>query len=116
YNDNIGFLVDTDVSYAATGPGTTAGLPAAASAPGGAVPVATGVYNGIYLLDAMATFKVSKELTLDAGLTLLPYSHNVLTGASRQATLSSFPTFFAANSQRANRDVGVQIRGLLFDD
>jgi len=74
FNDNIGFLVDTDVSYAGTGPGTTAGLPAAASAPGGAVPVATGVYNGIYLLDAMATFKVSKELTLDAGLTLLPYS------------------------------------------
>jgi len=117
YNDNIGFLVDTDVSYA-TGPGTNPQVPAAGVPPaaGGASPTATGVYNGIFLLDAMATYKVGKELTFDAGLTLLPYSHNVLTSASRQATLSAFPVFFAANSQRSNRDVGVQIRGLLFDD
>ena len=115
FNDNIGFLVDTDVAYA-TGPGTNPNVPAAGTAPGGASPTATGVYNGIYLLDAIATYKVSKELTIDAGLMLLPYNHNVLTSSSRQATLSAFPTFFASNSQRSNRDVGILIRGLLLDD
>ena len=113
FNDNIGFLITTDVSYA-TGPGTSPNVPAAGV--GGASPTATGVYNGIFLLDAIATYKVSKELTIDAGLMLLPYSHNVITSSSRQATLSAFPVFFASNSQRSNRDVGFLIRGLLLDD
>ena len=113
FNDNIGFLLATDVSYA-TGPGTSPNVPAAGA--GGASPTATGVYNAIYLLDAIATYKVSKELVIDAGLMLLPYSHNVITSTARQATLSAFPTLFASNSQRANRDVGFLIRGLLLED
>jgi hypothetical protein len=117
FNDNIGFILSTDVSYA-TGPGTNPNVPAAAVPPaaGGASPTATGVYNAMYLLDAIATYKVSKELVIDAGQMLLPYSHNVITSSSRLATLSTFPTFFAANAQRNNRDVGFLIRGLLVDD
>jgi len=117
FNDNIGFLVDTDVSYAATGPGTTAGLPAAASAPGGAAPTATSVYNGIYLLDAVATYKFGKELMLDAGLMLLPsLTHNGLTSGAKYASVNNFASYFSPNSQRGTRDVGVGIRGLIIDD
>jgi hypothetical protein len=116
FNDNIGFLVDTDVSYA-TGPGTSPNVPAAASAPGGASPTATSVYNALYLLDAVATYKVGKEFMLDAGLMLLPsLTHNGLTSGSRYASVNNFTSFFSPNSQRATRDVGVGIRGLLLDD
>jgi hypothetical protein len=116
FNDNIGFLVDTDVSYA-TGPGTSPNVPAAGSAPGGASPTATSVYNGIYLLDAVATYKVSKEFLFDAGLMLLPsLTHNGLTSGSRYVTVNNFVSYFSPNSQRGTRDVGLGIRGLLFDD
>jgi hypothetical protein len=108
FNDNIGFLVDTDVSYA-TGPGTTTNAPANTTA--------TGVYNGIYLLDAVATYKVSKELLFDAGLMLLPsLTHNGLTSGSRYVTVNNFVSYFSPNSQRGTRDVGFGIRGLLLDD
>jgi len=116
FNDNIGFLIDTDVSYA-TGPGTTPNVPAAGAAPGGASPTATGVYNGIYLLDAVAMYKVSKEFQLDAGLMLISgMNHNALTSGAKYASVNNFTTYFSANSQRATRDVGVAIRGLLLDD
>ena len=95
YDDHIGFLVDTDVSYG-TG--------------------ATGFNNGLFLLDAMVSYRVGKELIVDAGLMLLPYSHDSLTSAARYATVNNFPSYFAPNSQRATRDVGVGIRGLLFND
>jgi len=108
FNDNIGFLVDTDVSYA-TGPGTTTNVPANTTA--------TSVYNGIYLLDAVGTYKVSKEFLFDAGLMLLPsLTHNGLTSGSRYATVNNFAAYFSPNSQRGTRDVGIGIRGLLLDD
>jgi hypothetical protein len=114
FNDNIGFLVDTDVSYA-TGPGTTPNVPAAGV--GGASPTATGVYNAIYLLDAVATYKVSKELLLDAGLMLIPsMNHNGLTSGAKYASVNNFTQYFSPASQRATRDVGVELRGLLLDD
>ena len=116
FNDNIGFLVDTDVSYA-TGPGTSPNVPAARAAPGGESPTATGVYNGIYLLDAVATYKVSKEFMLDAGLMLLAsLNHNGLTSGAKYASVNNFTQYFSPNSQRGTRDVGVGIRGLLLDD
>ncbi|HET9300346.1 MAG TPA: porin [Candidatus Polarisedimenticolaceae bacterium] len=108
FNDNIGFLVDTDVSYA-TGPGTTSNAPANTGA--------TGVYNGIYLLDAVATYKVSKEFLLDAGLMLNPgMPHDGLTSGAKFVTVNGMPLYFSPNSQRATRDVGIGIRGLLLDD
>jgi hypothetical protein len=120
FNDNIGFLVDTDVSQPAAspgGPGTVSGVPVAGSAPGGAAPTAYGVYNGIYLLDAVATYKFGKELMLDAGLMLLPsLNHNGLTSGAKYASVNNFTQYFSPNSQRGTRDVGIGIRGLLLDD
>jgi hypothetical protein len=106
YNDNIGFLVDTDVTYgAAILGGPTGGTNA------------TAWNNTMYLLDAVATYKFSSNLMIDAGLQLLPESHNELTSGARYATVNNFPTtFFSPNSQRATRDVGVAIRGLILDD
>jgi len=112
FNDNISFFLDTDVSYS-TGPGTTPNLP---TGTGGASPTATGVYNGIYLLDALATYKFAKELMIDAGLMLMPMSHNSLTSGAKYATVNNFPTYFSPNSQRGTRDVGVELRGLVLDD
>jgi hypothetical protein len=86
FNDNIGFLVDTDVTYGAA----TIGGPV-----GG-----TAWNNNIYLLDAVATYKFGKEIMLDAGLMLLPFSHNSLTSGAKYATVNNFPSYFAANSQR----------------
>jgi len=118
FNDNIAFFVDTDVSYGAistavgnTPPGTPAG---ATNTPTGGV--ATAWNNNIYLLDAVATYKVSKELLFDAGLMLLPYSHNELTSGAKYASATRFSATFAPNSQRALRDVGVELRGLLLSD
>ena len=95
YDEHIGFLVDTEVSYG-TG--------------------ATGFNNSLFLLDAVATYRVGKEFILDAGLMLLPYSHDSMTGGGKYGTVNNFPSYFSPNSQRGTRDVGVGIRGLLFDD
>ncbi|MGZ6163898.1 MAG: hypothetical protein ACXWLS_11240, partial [Myxococcaceae bacterium] len=118
FNDNIAFFVDTDVSYGGistavgnTPPGTP---PGATNTPTGST--ATAWNNNIYLLDAVATYKVSKELLLDAGLMLLPYSHNELTSGAKYASATRFVATFAPNSQRALRDVGVELRGLLLSD
>jgi hypothetical protein len=118
FNDNIAFFVDTDVSYGGistavgnTPPGTP---PGATNTPTGST--ATAWNNNIYLLDAVATYKVSKELLFDAGLMLLPYSHNELTSGAKYASVTRFSATFAPNSQRALRDVGVELRGLLLSD
>jgi hypothetical protein len=108
YDEHISFLVDTDVSYGAVSTATGSNSTATSTA--------TAWNNNFYLLDAVATYKVGKEFMIDAGLQLLPESHNELTSGARYATVNNFPTFFSANSQRATRDVGVQIRGLLLED
>jgi Phosphate-selective porin O and P len=108
FNDNIGFIISTDVSYGNTLTGQPTPSTFAANA--------TAWNNTIYLLDALATYKVGKEFMLDAGLMLLPFSHNSLTSGSKYATVNNFPSYFAGGSNRATRDVGVEIRGLLLDD
>ncbi len=108
FNDNIAFFVDTDVSYGAISTAITNNTPVGSTA--------TAWNNNIYLLDAIATYKVSKELLLDAGLMLLPYSHNELTSGAKYASVTRFSATFAPNAQRALRDVGVLIRGLLLSD
>jgi hypothetical protein len=116
FNDNIAFLIDTDISYGAisTAIGNTPPGFGNTNNPTGST--ATAWNNNIYLLDALATYKVGKELLFDAGLMLLPYSHNSLTSKARTAAVTSFVTTFAPNSQRAQRDVGVEVRGLLLSD
>jgi hypothetical protein len=97
YDEHIGFLINTDVTYA-TGQ--------------------TGFNNSIILNDALLTYRVSDALLVDAGQMLLPFSHNVLTSSSRLATLDARGnlTKYSLNSQRNNRDVGVELRGLLLDN
>src|SRR5262249_32639642 len=97
YDEHIGFILNTEVVYA-TG--------------------ATAWNNTLILNEALANYRVSNALIIDAGLMLLPFSHNVLTGSSRLATLDARGnlTKYALNSQRNNRDVGLAIRGLLFSD
>ena len=106
FDDHIGFIIDTDVTAAATVIGGTAG--------------GVGWNNNIYLLDAIGVYKVSKELIIDAGLTLPPWSHNELTSGGKYASITRFQTRtnspFAPNATRGLRDIGVVIRGLLLDD
>jgi hypothetical protein len=120
YDDHISFFLDTDVSYAATGgagPGTGTGFgPGANGSSGYVTGTGAGFNNNIYLLDAVATYKVNSSFMLDAGLMLLPYSHNSLTSGARYASVNLFPTYFNAGSSRGFRDLGVLIRGLLLDD
>ncbi len=107
FNENIGFFIETDISYGAVVKG---GPPTGANADG------VSWNNNLYLLDALATYKVSKALLIDAGLMLLPNLHNPLTSGAKFASVSLFPTAYAPNSQRGTRDVGVELRGLLLDD
>jgi len=106
FDDHIGFLIDTDVTYgAATIGGPTGGV----------------AWNSnIYLLDAIGTYKVSKELIIDAGLTLPAFSHNELTSGGKYASITRFSTRtnspFPPNATRGLRDVGIVLRGLLLDD
>ena len=103
FNDHIGFLIDTDISYGAVG-GTAAANPS------------TGYNSNIFLLDAVATYKVSKEFMIDAGLMLDPsISHNGMTSGSKYASVNNFTQYFSPASNRGLRDVGVGIRGLLLD-
>jgi hypothetical protein len=114
FNDNIGFILSTDISYgnplSVNNNPTVGGVAVAYTAN------ATGFNNSIYLLDALGTYKFGKELMLDAGLMLIPFSHNSLTSASKYATVNNFPSYFSGNSNRATRDVGIGIRGLFLDD
>jgi hypothetical protein len=117
FNDNIGFIIDTDVSYGAisTAIGNTPpGAIGNTNNPTGST--ATAWNNNIYLLDALGTYKVSGALIFDAGLMLLPYSHNELTSGAKYASATRFVATFAPNQQRGLRDVGVEVRGLLLSD
>jgi hypothetical protein len=125
YDEHIGFYIDTDMSYGAVGgagAGTNSGAGTAGATPGttygtlGTGGTGAGFNNNIYLLDAVATYKLNSSFMIDAGQMLVPYSHNSLTSGARYAGVTVFPNLFVPNSTRAFRDVGVLIRGLLLDD
>jgi len=106
FDEHIGFIFNTDVTYgAATIGGPTGGV---------------AWNNNFYLLDAVGTYKFAKELILDTGLLVLPFSHNELTSGGKYASVTRFSTRpnspFAPNSNRGLRDMGVQVRGLVLDD
>jgi hypothetical protein len=118
FNDMIGFIIDTDVTYGAAIIGGPAGQPSGAATSPSTYNLGSGAgwSNNIYLLDALGTLKVAREFILDTGLMLLPYSHNSLTSGAKYASVNRFFANFSPNSQRGLRDVGVLIRGLLLDD
>jgi len=112
YDEHIGFIIDTDITYGSAG---GAGVPGP-SGVGGAGYVPTGYNNNIFLNQALGTYKVNGSFMIDAGLIIIPYSHNSLTSAGKYASVNNFLSFYPPNSQRATRDAGIVIRGLLLDD
>ncbi len=93
YDEHIGFFFDTDVSY---GPISTA-----VGSNSTAASTAAGWNMNIYVLDAVAIYKVSRSLIIDAGLTLLPYSHNSLTNPATLAGINgTFTPYWAPGNQR----------------
>jgi hypothetical protein len=120
FDEHINFILSTEISYGAIGPAGSNAVPGGTnSGAAGSTYVGgtgAGFNNAIYLNDALASYKVDKQLIIDAGLMLVPYSHNAETGSGNFFTVNIFPSFFAPNSQRNTRDVGVLIRGLLLDD
>jgi hypothetical protein len=70
------------------------------------------------LLDAYASFRVVRALSVDAGLILVPLSHHATQGAVSLSTLDYHSALlrFPRTLGRAGRDVGVQLRGLVLDD
>jgi hypothetical protein len=68
--------------------------------------------------DAFASYEIARELTVDAGMMLVPFNHHTAEGAASlhaidyHASLIHFP----AGDGPAFRDGGLQLRGLAFGD
>jgi hypothetical protein len=69
--------------------------------------------------EILGTLKLCKEFEFDAGLMLLPWTHNSLTSSARFATLDEHVDVtkrgYPAGSNGRGRDMGLLIRGLLTD-
>jgi hypothetical protein len=87
---------------------------AAGPAPGGGVASTVGAN----IQDAFITWKPLEQFKLDAGLILIPLSHNGLQGATTLYSWDYYAYSFQQNGALGNyvgRDTGVQVRGLLFE-
>jgi hypothetical protein len=115
FNNYIGFIMSSDVSY------TVAGGYAAAPADAVAVQDALRFHSPIFVMnEILGTFRACKEFTFDAGLMLLPWAHNSLTSSAKFLTLDEHTDITQrgrpAGYQARDRDVGLEVRGLLFAD
>lgn len=74
--------------------------------------------SSIYVQDAIGSFRLLPELTVDTGLIIIPLTHHTYQGATTLNTLDyhAFLVKYPKDSTKVWRDVGVQLRGLLFDD
>jgi len=73
--------------------------------------------ESFFLQDAIFTFALRDQLQIDAGMLLLPLSHNAGQGATTLLAVDYSPwTFLHSDptSSRVGRDYGVQARGYLF--
>jgi hypothetical protein len=71
---------------------------------------------GVNIQDAFGTFKPFEQLKLDAGLMLIPLSHNGLQGAGTLYGWDYYAYSFQQSAGMTNyfgRDLGVQLRGLV---
>jgi hypothetical protein len=66
--------------------------------------------------DAFFSYTFVPELKLDAGLMLVPLSHHTLEGATSLNALDYHADTIRFPTGRIFRDVGVQLRGLVFDE
>jgi len=78
-----------------------------------------GKWDGALVVqDAFGSYELVRQLTVDAGFMLVPFTHNTLEGAASlhaldyHAALIHYPTGVGP----AFRDAGVQLRGLAFGD
>jgi hypothetical protein len=69
-----------------------------------------------FVQDAFLTYTFIPELKLDAGLMLVPLSHHTIEGATGLNALDYHADTIRFPTGRIFRDVGVQIRGLVFDE
>lgn len=72
----------------------------------------------LYLQDAFISFKVVPEFFVDAGLIIVPFTHHSIQGAVSLNSLEyhSFLMRYPEASTKVWRDLGVQLRGLVFDE
>ncbi|MBV9945678.1 MAG: hypothetical protein JOZ69_02395 [Myxococcales bacterium] len=72
-----------------------------------------------FFRDAVVSYEFAREFSIDGGLILFPFTHNSLEGAGSLHTVDYRPApalNYPGNEGRIFSDVGVQLRGLLFDD
>ncbi len=69
-----------------------------------------------FIQDAFLSYAFAPEITLDAGLMLVPLSHHTIEGATGLNGLDYHAEMIRFSTGRIWRDVGVQLRGMLLDD
>jgi hypothetical protein len=69
-----------------------------------------------FIQDAFLTYAFADAIKLDAGLMLVPLSHHTIEGATGLNALDYHAEMIRFPTGRIFRDVGLQARGLLFDD
>lgn len=73
----------------------------------------------MFLQDAFITYSVSDSLKVDAGMLLIPDSHNSCQGAISLLPVDYGPFSFTASTpteSRVGRDYGAEVRGYLFEN
>jgi hypothetical protein len=76
------------------------------------------VEDRLYLQDAILTYTFKPQFQIDAGMLLVPVSHNSVQSAATLLPIDYGPYTFLASDptgSRVGRDYGVQARGYLFD-
>jgi hypothetical protein len=81
-------------------------------------PAGVGGNAGAFMQDAYITWKPATEFKVDAGMMLVPFSHNAIQGAGTLYGWDYYAFTFLQSGPLTNyagRDTGVQLRGLLID-
>ncbi len=76
------------------------------------------IEDRIFLQDAIFTYSFRPQIQLDAGMMLIPFSHNYDQGAATLLPLDYGPYTFVSSDptqSRVGRDYGLQARGYLFN-
>ncbi len=68
-----------------------------------------------FVQDAFLSYEFAPELKLDAGMMLLPFSHQTLEGAASLNTLDYHADMIRFPTAKNFRDTGIQLRGVIQD-
>jgi hypothetical protein len=74
--------------------------------------------SSMYIQDAVISWSPARELTIDGGMLLVPFSHHGLEGAAGLHGLDYHTALlpYATGIGKVLRDTGIVFRGLLFED